>query len=75
MLPWLVVLQGRASCARARRRSYRLHEETYSCGFELGCNVMLQLMAQHAVVATKMNLKLSGSAVSTAPSHVQKKVS
>uniref|UniRef100_A0A183FUH3 non-specific serine/threonine protein kinase n=1 Tax=Heligmosomoides polygyrus TaxID=6339 RepID=A0A183FUH3_HELPZ len=34
----------------------------------------VKLMAQHAVVATKMNLKLSGSAVSTAPSHVQKKV-
>uniref|UniRef100_A0A0K0CWI8 non-specific serine/threonine protein kinase n=1 Tax=Angiostrongylus cantonensis TaxID=6313 RepID=A0A0K0CWI8_ANGCA len=34
----------------------------------------IKLMAQHAVVATKMNLKLSGSAVSTAPSHVQKKV-
>lgn len=35
---------------------------------------LLQLMAQHAVVATKMNFKLSGSAVSTAPVHVQKKV-
>uniref|UniRef100_A0A1I7XSA1 non-specific serine/threonine protein kinase n=1 Tax=Heterorhabditis bacteriophora TaxID=37862 RepID=A0A1I7XSA1_HETBA len=34
----------------------------------------VKVMAQHAVVATKMNLKLSGSAVSTAPSHVQKKV-
>lgn len=31
-------------------------------------------MAQHAVVATKLNVKMSGSAVSTAPSHVQKKV-
>ncbi|CAI4231063.1 unnamed protein product [Auanema sp. JU1783] len=33
----------------------------------------VKAMAQHAVVATKMNLKLSGSAVSTAPLHVQKK--
>ncbi|GMT20121.1 hypothetical protein PFISCL1PPCAC_11418, partial [Pristionchus fissidentatus] len=34
----------------------------------------IKQMAQNAVVATKMNVKMSGSAVSTAPSHVQKKV-
>ncbi|GMS90130.1 hypothetical protein PENTCL1PPCAC_12305 [Pristionchus entomophagus] len=34
----------------------------------------IKQMAQHAVVATKLNVKMSGSAVSTAPSHVQKKV-
>ncbi|PAV80590.1 hypothetical protein WR25_11072 isoform B [Diploscapter pachys] len=34
----------------------------------------IKTMAQHAMLATKMNLKLSGSAVSTAPSHIQKKV-
>eukprot|EP00080_Pristionchus_pacificus_P008079 PDM68099.1 spk-1 [Pristionchus pacificus] len=35
---------------------------------------IIRQMAQHAVVATKLNVKMSGSAVSTAPSHVQKKV-
>ncbi|CAB3402119.1 unnamed protein product [Caenorhabditis bovis] len=34
----------------------------------------IKIMAQHAVVARKMNLKLSGSAVSTAPQHLQKKL-
>lgn len=29
-------------------------------------------MAQHAVVARKMNMKMSGSAVSTAPDHLVK---
>ncbi|CAI5444333.1 unnamed protein product [Caenorhabditis angaria] len=34
----------------------------------------VKIMAQHAVVARKMNMKLSGSAVSTAPMHMQKKI-
>ena len=34
----------------------------------------VKVMAQHAVVATKMNFKMSGSAVSTAPTHLHKKV-
>lgn len=34
----------------------------------------IKIMAQHAVVATKMNFKMSGSAISTAPSHMHKKV-
>ena len=55
------------------------HEEVWSIFMKRSLFVILDLfqiktMAQHAMLATKMNLKLSGSAVSTAPSHIQKKV-
>ncbi|CAJ0578609.1 unnamed protein product, partial [Mesorhabditis spiculigera] len=33
----------------------------------------IKVMAQHAVVSNKMNFRLSGSAVSTAPKHIQEK--
>ncbi|CAJ0941216.1 unnamed protein product, partial [Mesorhabditis belari] len=33
----------------------------------------IKVMAQHAVVASKMNFRMSGSAVSTAPKHVREK--
>lgn len=39
----------------------------------LGTVFVLQ-MAQHAVAAAKLNVKMSGSAVSTAPAHLHKKV-